>query len=233
MGCVSPSWDGTLSPKDFSVAAHVFTERWERNKSASPSWFWVNSPKGPPLLASSQHVEGYLSLESMCVLVSAEDSNEEESCAVEEEAGFCEIEGAADNATLVQSKHHEAHYYDFHIVYSSSFRVPVLYFRAYCSDGRPLLLNDIEKDLPACSSKVLLETKWSFITLEEHPFLNRPWYKLHPCGTSEWMKLLCLGDEVAAKNGLAIELYLVSWFSVVGQVVGLKTPLEMVKSQRN
>uniref|UniRef100_A0A6N2MBR5 Ubiquitin-like-conjugating enzyme ATG10 n=1 Tax=Salix viminalis TaxID=40686 RepID=A0A6N2MBR5_SALVM len=199
MGCVSPSWDGTLSPKDFSVAAHVFKERWERNKSASPSWFWVNSPKGPPLLASSQHVEGYLSLESMCV----------------------------------QSKHHEAHYYDFHIVYSSSFRVPVLYFRAYCSDGRPLLLNDIEKDLPACSSKVLLETKWSFITMEEHPFLNRPWYKLHPCGTSEWMKLLCLGDEVAAKNGLAIELYLLSWFSVVGQVVGLKTPLEMVKSQRN
>ncbi|KAF9669700.1 hypothetical protein SADUNF_Sadunf14G0134500 [Salix dunnii] len=213
MGCFSPSWDGTLSPKDFSVAAHVFTERWERNKSASPSWFWVNSPKGPPLLASSQH-----------------DCNEEESCTVEEEAGSCEIDGAADNATLVQSKHHEAHYYDFHIVYSSSYRVPVLYFRAYCSDGRPLLLNDIEKDLPACSSKVLLETKWSFITLEEHPFLNRPWYKLHPCGTSEWMKLLCLGDEVAATNGPAIELYLVSWFSVVGQVVGLKVPLEMVKS---
>jgi ubiquitin-like-conjugating enzyme ATG10 len=66
-------------------------------------------------------------------------------------------------------------------------------------------------------------------SIQEHPFLNRPWYKLHPCGTSEWMKLLCLGDEVAAKNGMAIELYLVSWFSVVGQVVGLKTPLEMVK----
>lgn len=30
-----------------------------------------------------------------------QDSNEEEMCAVEEEAGFCEIEGAADNATLV------------------------------------------------------------------------------------------------------------------------------------
>ena len=71
-------------------------------------------------------------------------------------------------------------------------------------------------------------TRW-MLSIQEHPFLNRPWYKLHPCGTSDWMKLLCLGDEVAAKNGLAIELYLVSWFSVVGQVVGLKTPLEMVK----
>ena len=24
--------------------------------------------------------------------------------------------------------------------------------------------------------------------------MNRPWYKLHPCGTSEWMKLLFLGE---------------------------------------
>lgn len=109
---------------------------------------------------------------------------------MEEEAGFSEIEGAADSATLVfpsssdsqcfmllflhtglsscslklalvevmcynyplfhshllaiidvvlvlccqvQSNRHEAHYYDFHIVYSASYRVPVLYFRAYCS----------------------------------------------------------------------------------------------------
>jgi hypothetical protein len=27
----------------------------------------------------------------------------------------------------------EAHYYDFHIVYSASYKVPVLYFRGYCS----------------------------------------------------------------------------------------------------
>lgn len=39
-----------------------------------------------------------------------------------------------------------------------------------CIDGRPLLLNEIEKDLPACSSKVLLETKWTFITQEVHFF---------------------------------------------------------------
>ncbi|CAK7349219.1 unnamed protein product [Dovyalis caffra] len=225
---ISSSWDGTLAQNDFSVAAHVFAEKWKRNNSASPSWLWVNSPKGP-LLASSQHVEGYLSLENICVLVSTEDNHDEGSCSMEEETGFSEIEGAADNATLVQSNCHEVHYYDFHIVYSASYRVPVLYFRAYCSDGRPLLSNEIEKDLPACSTKALLETKWTFITQEEHPYLNRPWYKLHPCGTGEWMKLLFLGDEVHANNGLAIELYLVSWFSVVGQVVGLKIPLEMVK----
>lgn len=64
--------------------------------------------------------------------------------------------------------------------------------------------------------------------LQEHPYLNRPWYKLHPCGTGEWMKLLFLGDTTHKKNGVAIELYLVAWFSVVGQVVGLSIPSEML-----
>uniref|UniRef100_A0A2P2JKW4 Ubiquitin-like-conjugating enzyme ATG10 n=1 Tax=Rhizophora mucronata TaxID=61149 RepID=A0A2P2JKW4_RHIMU len=137
-------------------------------------------------------------------------------------------EEVVDNATLVQSsRYHEEHFYDFHIVYCPSYRVPVLYFRGYCSDGRPLALNEIEKDLPSCSAKALLESKWTFITQEEHPYLNRPWYKLHPCGTGKWMKLLFL-DAALAGKGLDIELYLVSWCSVVGQVVGLRIPLEML-----
>ena len=60
--------------------------------------------------------------------------------------------------------------------------------------------------------------------------MNRPWYKLHPCGTSEWMKLLFHADDDAlAKTGVAIELYLVAWLSVVGHVVGLRIPFEMMK----
>ncbi|KAK2965803.1 hypothetical protein RJ640_025312, partial [Escallonia rubra] len=134
------------------------------------------------------------------------------------------------NLCKVQSYGHEVHFYDFHIVYNSSYRVPVLYFRAYCSDGQPLTLSDIKEDLPASSMKMLKESKWTFITEEEHPFLNRPWYTLHPCGTSEWMKLLFASDASVAKDGVVAEQYLVSWFSVVGQVVGLKTPLEMLHS---
>lgn len=38
--------------------------------------------------------------------------------------------------------------------------------------------------------------------------------------------LLCSGDTSLNKN--FIEQYLVSWFSVVGQVIGLKTPLGML-----
>ncbi|PHU09141.1 hypothetical protein BC332_21001 [Capsicum chinense] len=79
---------------------------------------------------------------------------------------------------------------DIITTFSSSFKVPVLYFRAFCSDGEPLTIEDLEKDLPAYTAQRLAISKWTFITQEEHPYLNRPWYKLHPCGTSEWMKLL-------------------------------------------
>ncbi|XP_065874366.1 ubiquitin-like-conjugating enzyme ATG10 [Euphorbia lathyris] len=217
------SWDGTLSPNDYCVAAHAFSERWKQCNSASPPWFWVNSKKRPFL---TQQVDGFLSLEKICLIKPIEDNHEELSSTEEEDTGFSEITAGIDDATLVHNNQHQAHFYDFHIVYSASYKVPVLYFRGYCSDGRPLLLDEIEMDLPTCSSKVLLESKWTFITQEEHPWLNRPWYKLHPCGTSEWMKLLFLGDAAMAEK--RIQLYLVSWFSVVGQVVGLRTPMEMV-----
>ncbi|XP_055959675.1 uncharacterized protein LOC126654487 isoform X3 [Mercurialis annua] len=131
-------------------------------------------------------------------------------------------------AKMMPLCNNQLHYYDFHIVYSASYRVPVFYFRGYCSDGSLLQLNQIEKDLPTCSAKVLLESKWTFITQEEHPYLNRPWYKLHPCGTSEWMKLLFMGDAASIEKRVPFELYLISWFSVVGQVFSFRIPVAMV-----
>ncbi|KAK4482998.1 hypothetical protein RD792_010173, partial [Penstemon davidsonii] len=168
---------------------------------------------------------------------------------------------------LYKAQHHgEEHFYDFHVVYSASYKVPVLYFRAYCSDGQPLVLDEIEKDIPVNSAQLLARSKWTFITqesccpfpsvfallvqigretpttilltpppkdtqrgkerkkaqadIQEHPKLNRPWYTLHPCGTSEWMKLLLCKEDavpVAQCKIIPVEKYLVSWFSVVGQ----------------
>lgn len=91
------------------------------------------------------------------------------------------------------------------------------------------MLEEIKKDLPSQSADTLLSSKWTFITQEEHPYLNRPWFKLHPCGTNEWMKLLFLSDASLFKNEIAIERYIAAWLSVVGQVVGLRIPMEMLK----
>ncbi|XP_057474227.1 ubiquitin-like-conjugating enzyme ATG10 [Actinidia eriantha] len=221
------TWDGTVSSSDFRVAALAFAEKWKRfNTTTLPRWSWIPCSKRPWIVA--HETEGYLSLENVFLRGSSEEDQDESSQTGKEEPTCSGQDDAIDNAILVRSSGHEIHRYDFHIVYSSSYRVPVLYFRAYCSDGQPLVLDDIEKDLPANSAKVLTESKWTFITQEEHPHLNRPWYTLHPCGTSEWMKLLLVADASRAKGGMAFEKYLVSWLSVVGQVIGLRIPIEML-----
>ncbi|XP_044503469.1 ubiquitin-like-conjugating enzyme ATG10 isoform X2 [Mangifera indica] len=223
------SWDGALSPSDFYVAAHNFIEKWRRFNPTYPPWSWVSCKKQSWI--APHEIEKYLSLENICLLSLSEEDHGDESQVGEDHNSCSQGEEPVDSATLVESCDHETHYYDFHIVYSASYRVPVLYFRSYFGDGQPLVLDEIEKDLPACSAKVLLESKWTFITQEEHPYLNRPWYKLHPCGTGEWMKLLFLGTAAPDKQGVAVDQYLVSWFSVVGQVVGLRIPFEMLNNR--
>ncbi|TKY68786.1 Ubiquitin-conjugating enzyme ATG10 [Spatholobus suberectus] len=217
-------WDGTLSSSDFSLSARAFSEKWKRFNPSFPPWLWIPCPKHP--LVSCKE-EGYLSLENMCHIKSSEAEESNRSLTRKEESNISQREEPFDYATLVCPEH-EVNHYDFHIIYSPSYRVPLLYFRSYHSDGQLLPFNEIEKDLPGHSAKLRSESKWTFITHEEHPYLNRPWCKLHPCGTSDWMKLLFYGDSSSNKIGFVIEQYLVSWFSVIGQVVGLKIPLEML-----
>lgn len=144
---------------------------------------------------------------------------------VEEEHSCLENEECTDPAMLAHPATQDVHYYDFHIVYSSSYGIPVLYFRGYNSVGQTLMLDQIEKDLPPSSVEVLTESKWTFITQQEHPYLNRPWCTLHPCGTSDVMKLLL--SNTSSKDKVGAECYLISWLSVVSQVVGLRIPLQM------
>ncbi|CAN1182006.1 Ubiquitin-like-conjugating enzyme ATG10 [Linum perenne] len=206
------SWDGTLSLSNFSASARAFADKWKL----------LNNPAFPPWVE-----EGYLSLENMCIVNPTKDNVDQV-----EETNLPEKEEqeSTDSATLVECSDLDNvhHYFDLHIIYSASFRVPVLYFRPYRSDGGNLGLNEIERALPANSVKLLLESKWTFITQEEHPYLNRPWCKLHPCGTSEWIKLLFQAEKGVKKPGL--ELYLLSWFSVVAPMVGIHIPIQMLNN---
>ncbi|XP_072950309.1 ubiquitin-like-conjugating enzyme ATG10 isoform X2 [Typha angustifolia] len=209
----SCSWKGALSPDDFNASAVALAKRWKEIDATLPQWIWMPCRR----LGVSSNVEGYLVLEKVYRPSRREEQNSDNSCFPSEKL--------VDDATLVQSNNEDImHAYDFHIVYSFSYRVPVLYFRGYTSDGDPLNLDDIEKDLPPYSFKILSESKWTFMTQEEHPYLSRPWYMLHPCGTSDWMKLLVGGDE---PRDLKTLHYLTAWLSVVGQAVGMQIPIEL------
>ncbi|XP_077225439.1 ubiquitin-like-conjugating enzyme ATG10 [Tasmannia lanceolata] len=211
------AWDGTLSSDDFVVAARALSKRWKEINPNLPPWSWISCPRLP--WGAPHKAEGYLSLENVYHLDFSDEHHTEES--------YFGEEPPIDNATLVQSHDQETHIYDFHIVYSPSYRVPVLYFRGYRCDGQPLEFEDIKKELPLYSSRILMEAKWTFMTQEEHPYLNRPWVTLHPCGTSDWMKLLFNGHTASIKD-VVIQQYLLSWLSVVGQAVGLMITLEML-----
>ncbi|CAL9113383.1 unnamed protein product [Musa textilis] len=114
-------WDGTLSPNDFNYSAAAFCERWKEVNDSLPQWLWVPFPVAGD---SSCNAAGYLTMENVYHQNASEEVSHEESILGDEEL--------SDDATVVQScGEDDVHVYDYHIVYSFNFRVPVLYFRGY------------------------------------------------------------------------------------------------------
>ncbi|WZZ52172.1 hypothetical protein YC2023_052279 [Brassica napus] len=109
-----------------TVAARAFADNWKRHNQSFPPW-------------SSE--EGYLALEKIIILISLEESAEEESLDVT--AGWSEREEAADDHTiLVQNFEDEAHYYDYQVVYSASYIMEsfFLWMQQIESTGRGVLV---------------------------------------------------------------------------------------------
>ncbi|XP_072438626.1 ubiquitin-like-conjugating enzyme ATG10 isoform X5 [Chiloscyllium punctatum] len=57
--------------------------------------------------------------------------------------------------------------YEYHVVYSSSYQAPVLYFRACYSDGKPLTLEEIWENVHDCYKERLFQGPWDTITQQE------------------------------------------------------------------
>ena len=102
--------------------------------------------------------------------------------------------------------------YDFHVVFSESYSVPVLYFNLSHLDGSLLSLDDIWYLFSYKNDSNMYET----ITQQEHPLLHRPFFVLHPCHTE---KLLGKLEDQSTKKKFLF------WLSIYGQSIGL--PLSM------
>ncbi|XP_038180375.1 ubiquitin-like-conjugating enzyme ATG10 isoform X2 [Arvicola amphibius] len=116
--------------------------------------------------------------------------------------------------------------YEYHVLYSCSYQVPVLYFRASFLDGRPLALKDIWEGVHECYKTRLLQGPWDTITQQEHPILGQPFFVLHPCKTNEFMTAVLKNSQKINRN----VNYITSWLSIVGPVVGLNLPLSYAKA---
>lgn len=99
-----------------------------------------------------------------------------------------------------------------HVVYSSSYANPVFYFSACKLDGEMLKLeecwNMIEPTYPLTN-----ENKWTFLTQTEHPLLLQPYFQIHPCHTSDFMKFV---DSSQTSSN-----YIFSWLSIILPVLQL------------
>jgi len=91
----------------------------------------------------------------------------------------------------VQGSEKEPIQWDFSIVYSETYRAPVLYFRVQNLEGSPCGRSKVLDLLP---SQAIIDS-WDFVSQEEHPFLGIPYFFLHPCQASTRLSLVMMGSD--------------------------------------
>ncbi|EAT37838.1 AAEL010209-PA [Aedes aegypti] len=161
---------GTLTEEQFRDAAEQFLER---SHQIGDEWELVKSENGTYL---TKLLKQTLKLEQK-----AGTADEDEELAV-------------DDPSLGKStpNDEEVYQFEYHVVYSVSYQVPVLYFNAYKSDGTMLQLEEAWqgfRDLASESREQLRRT----LTQMEHPILFRPFLALHPCQTAQVLSNVATG----------------------------------------
>uniref|UniRef100_A0A673A1S0 Ubiquitin-like-conjugating enzyme ATG10 n=1 Tax=Sphaeramia orbicularis TaxID=375764 RepID=A0A673A1S0_9TELE len=111
--------------------------------------------------------------------------------------------------------------YEYHIVYSCSYRTPALYFRACTLEGRSLSLEEVWSSVHPNLRLRLKHCPLNTITQQEHPLLGQPFFLLHPCRTQDFMRPVL---QAAHQQNRSVN-YVLTWLSVVGPLVGLDVPL--------
>ncbi|KPP57386.1 ubiquitin-like-conjugating enzyme ATG10-like, partial [Scleropages formosus] len=88
--------------------------------------------------------------------------SEEDVCALGKETQ----EGAQDGSEweALDAEWSAAIRYEYHVLYSSSYQTPVLYFRASALDGRPLSLEEMWDNVHPSYRRRLLHSPWDTIT---------------------------------------------------------------------
>ena len=104
-----------------------------------------------------------------------------------------------------------------HVIYSTSYANPVLYFSACKLNGKLLKLDECWNMVDA-SYHLCTQNKWTFLTQAEHPLLLLPYFQIHPCHTQDFMK--CLDTSKKAHN------YIFAWLSIVLPVLNLHLPID-------
>lgn len=127
-----------------------------------------------------------------------------------------------EESTHILSKLSPSVEWRFTIVFSDTWRVPVLYFTVQDSAGNPCLRQQVLSMLPAAEQQ---EDTWDFVSYDEHPVTGMPSYFLHPCQTQDILKIL-------QKDCSQTSTLLLSWLSLILPTIGYTLPSMVFKKLR-
>jgi hypothetical protein len=114
-----------------------------------------------------------------------------------------------------QQAHHVK--WKFSIVFSDTWRVPVLYFTVQHEDGTLLLRSQVLEVIMNVDDNEIANT-WDFVSYEEHPTTGEPSFFLHPCQTLARVQQLLQTQQTAGVSPL------LSWVAMILPAVGFRIP---------
>lgn len=127
-------------------------------------------------------------------------------------------------------------HFEYHVVYSPSYRVPVLYFNATFPSGKLIPLQEVWQLLSPAHVRSGSGTEWGTVTQQEHPLLCCPFYHIHPCHTADVMGTALQNGTLLSRlesqeHGTETDTqYLLSWLSMYGPTLGLNVSLRYLSN---
>ncbi|KAF2112477.1 hypothetical protein BDV96DRAFT_163607 [Lophiotrema nucula] len=118
---------------------------------------------------------------------------------------------------------------EWDVIYSSSYQVPVIYFRIKDSSYRfPPNMETLRCIIPEqYKSQIESHGLMGGITITDHPFTNTPVFFLHPCQTAD-----VLASSVGTKTEITPTEYLLLFMTGMGRYMQLDLPLSLAETLR-
>lgn len=141
-----------------------------------------------------------------------------------------------DPSALHNSCKSDVVHFEYHVVYSPSYRVPVLYFNATFPSGKLIPLQEVWQLLSPIHVRSGSGTEWGTVTQQEHPLLCCPFYHIHPCHTADVMGTNVTQNPSKLECGHRNETdshraqYLLSWLTIYGPTIGLNLSLNYLNT---
>ncbi|ORX55870.1 hypothetical protein BCR36DRAFT_581032 [Piromyces finnis] len=199
-----------------------------KSKILNYQWEWIEEPKNKKgFLKLIQYSE--ISKDKLNRHELLEDDDEIYNIIINKNE-YNEIQ-LKDEGVLTEDSNDIKIFWEWHIVYSSVFQVPTLFFNAWDEEHNPI---DILNNRDIFPIKPL---NTPIITQKDHPILGIPYYYIHPCTTGQNMnklyniemkdQLTCSMQEVDTigkkenslkdlSNDDIYNNYIASWLSTTG-----------------